>query len=113
MPKELIMYSRTWGCPFMTLAKKVLADYSVPYREIFIDTDKQARERVLEWTGFLSVPTLVAAQPGDVLPYEPPSPLERGRSPRGINRGTIITEPNIDQLLAWLVEQGFVEKAAT
>jgi glutaredoxin len=110
MVKELVMYSRTWGCPFITVAKHVLNDYGVAYREIMIDTDKAARERVLQWTGFLSVPTLVIARPGEVLPYEAPALLEAGRSPRGIHRDTMITEPNADQLLQWLVEHGFIDR---
>ena len=60
--KELIMYGRSMGCPFITIAKRVFTRYSVEYREIFIDKDEEARRRVLEWTGFLSVPTLLIAQ---------------------------------------------------
>jgi glutaredoxin len=103
------MYSRTTGCPFITLAKRVLNDYQVPYREIFIDRDMDARQRVLKWTGFLSVPTLVVADAGQSLPYEDPVFLEPGASPRGLNRGTMITEPNIDQLTTWLAEHDFIE----
>jgi hypothetical protein len=32
-------------------------------------------------------------------------------SPRGINRGVMITEPNIDQLITWLAQHGFIEEA--
>lgn len=109
MTRELVMYSRTTGCPFITLAKRVLTDYAVPYREVFIDRDTTARQRVLEWTGFLSVPTLIIAETGSDLPYEEPPPLPTGSSPRGINRGAMITEPNMDQLLKWLAQHGFVE----
>jgi len=109
MTRELIMYSRTTGCPFITLAKRVLNDYAVSYREIFIDRDNTARQRVLIWTGFLSVPTLVVAEQGSDLPYETPAPLPSGNSPRGINRGTMITEPNMDQLVSWLTQHGFIE----
>jgi glutaredoxin len=112
MKTELIMYSRTTGCPFITLAKRVLDDYAVPYREIFIDRDNAARQQVLNWTGFLSVPTLVAAPIGSNLPVNEPSPLTPGSSPRGINRGPMITEPNMDQLLVWLTQHGFIEQAA-
>lgn len=108
MTKHIVMYSRTTGCPFITTAKAVLNDYTIPYQEIFIDKDMQARQRVLEWTGFLSVPTLVLAEAGDVLPYELPPPLPKGSSPRGINRGAIITEANIEQLTDWLVQHGFI-----
>lgn len=109
MQKELIFYSRTAGCPFVTLALRVLNDYDVPYREIFIDRDEEARERVLTWTGFLSVPTLVVAEQDSDLPYETPAPLPSGASPRGINRGSMITEPNIEQLTTWLQEHAFIQ----
>ena len=107
----LIMYSRRLGCPFVTLAKRVLADYQVPYREIYIDVDQAARARVVEWTGFLSVPTLVIAHDDGDLPYEVPPPLPKGASPRGINRGAMITEPGESQLLEWLRQHCLVELA--
>jgi glutaredoxin len=110
MSKKLIMYSRRMGCPYISLAKRVLDDYALPYKEIFIDQDEEARARVLQWTGFLSVPTLVVSHNGDNLPYEEPSPLDVGSSPRGINRGAMITEPSIDQLTTWLEEHGFIEE---
>jgi glutaredoxin len=110
MSKELVMYSRTTSCPFVTLAKRVLDDYTVPYREIYIDRDETARRRVQEWTGFLSVPTLVVAAPGEDVPYAAPAPLARGTSPRGINRGTMITEPGMDQLIRWLRQHNFISE---
>lgn len=111
MTKHLVMYSRTTGCPFITVAKRVLDDYGISYEEIFIDKDMDARQRVLTWTGFLSVPTLVAATDGSSLPYIEPSPLPTGASPRGINRGAMITEGSVDQLKDWLVQNGFLNNA--
>lgn len=111
MSKELVMYSRTLSCPFITLAKRVLNDYLVSYREIYIDKDEAARQRVLTWTGFLSVPTLIIADQGNDLPYEKPSPLSPGASPRGINRGSMITEPNIQELKDWLTQHGLIVEA--
>ena len=111
MAKQLVMYSRTTGCPFITVAKRVLDDHALSYLEIFIDKDMEARRWVQEWTGFLSVPTLVVAEAGDVLPYQMPTPLAPGMSPRGINRGTMITEANIEQLETWLIQHGFVNSA--
>jgi glutaredoxin len=112
MTKELLMYTRTAGCPFVTVAKKVLSDYQVPYREIFIDRDPQARERLLEWVGFLSVPTLVVAERGQDTPMTEPTYLEKGYSPRGIDRGSMLTEGNAVQLTAWLTRHGFIEPEA-
>lgn len=108
--KELVMYTRTAGCPFVTLAKRVLEDYQLPYREVFIDKSEVDRQRLLDWVGFLSVPTLIVAEPGQSVPYAEPEPLERGLSPRGINRGSMITEPNIAQLGAWLKQHEFISE---
>jgi len=109
---ELVMYSRSSSCPFVSLAKRVLDDYHVPYREIYIDREPAARQRVLDWTGFLSVPTLVVARSGEDLPYEPQTPLPTGSSPRGIDRGTMITEPNADDFARWLQHHGFIDEIA-
>lgn len=113
MDKELVMYSRSTGCPFVALAKRVLNEYHIPYREIFIDLDSAARERVHQWTGFLSVPTLVIVRPGDTVPYAPPLGLRPGSSPRGINRGTMITEPNAAELKDWLAGHQMIREADT
>ncbi|MBI5666810.1 MAG: glutaredoxin [Chloroflexi bacterium] len=110
MTRELVMYSRRMGCPYVTVAKRVLDDYHVPYREILIDMDDTARQRVLRWTGFLSVPTLVVAETGSDVPFQDPAPLAAGVSPRGIHRGTMITEPSADQLADWLAEHGFINE---
>lgn len=111
MTRQLVMYSRTTGCPFITVAKRVLDDHALSYHEIYIDKDMEARKRVLEWTGFLSVPTLVVAEAGEVMPYQVPPPLPSGSSPRGINRGSMITEGNIEQLEVWLAQNGFINSA--
>jgi len=108
MPNELVMYSRTAGCPFVTIARRVLDAHAVPYREVLIDQDADARQRVLDWTGFLSVPTLVIAAPGDLLPVEEPAPLPAGASPRGIDRGAMITEPSIEELRRWLRKHNLI-----
>jgi glutaredoxin len=108
---ELVMYSRATPCPFVSLARRVLDRESVAYRELFIDQDKTAEKRVLAWTGFLSVPTLVVALPGEDLPMGSPTPLPQGASPRGIDRGTMLTEPSEEQLMAWLSRFGFIGTA--
>ncbi len=110
MNYELVMYSRTFGCPFVSIAEGVFKEYGIPYREIFIDQDPQARERVLQWTGFLSVPTLVIAQKGSDMPYIEPEPLPQGASPRGIDRGSMLTEPSAAELREWLIKHGFIEQ---
>ena len=110
MKKELIMYSRTFGCPFISIAKKTLTECKVSFREIYIDKDEKARQYVLNWTGFLSVPTLVVANQGDDLPYEAPAYLAKGQSPRGIDRGSLITEASREELVRWLAQHGFIEE---
>jgi glutaredoxin len=105
---DLLMYSRSYGCPFITSAKRVLDNYGLSYREIMIDRDPAARDRVVAWTGFQSVPTLVAALPGSLEPHTLPAPLPAGSSPRGVHRGAIITEPNPDELITWLHDNGFL-----
>lgn len=109
MQKKLVMYTRRMGCPFVSIAKRVLAEHQVEYEEIFIDTDPVARKRVLDWTGFQSVPTLVVANPDSVIPIEKPASLPTGSSPQGIDRGCMITEPRAPQLEEWLRKNGFVE----
>ena len=109
MDKELVMYSRTLGCPYITIAKKTLSEYNISVREVFIDKDDKARQYVLNWTGFLAVPTLVVANLGADLPYQAPVNLSEGQSPRGINRGTLITEASRDELIIWLTQHGFIE----
>lgn len=109
LERELVMYTRTAGCPFVSTAKRVLNEYQIPYHEIFIDRDPEAKERVLAWTGFLSVPTLVVAEPGEILPYTDFAPLPAGESPRGIDRGPMITEATTGELEDWLVRHGFIK----
>lgn len=106
--KELVMYSRKTGCPFVNIAKRVLQNYEVPYRELFIDADEEARQRVIEWTGFLSVPTLVVAEQGQDLPYTHIEPLPSGTSPRGVDRGPMLTEGNTADTERWLRKHGFI-----
>ena len=109
MTKELVMYTRTMGCPFVTVAKKVLKEQNVIYREVFIDKDQNAKDNVRAWTGFLSVPTLVIAEAGSVLPIEAPTPLPKGESPRGVDRGAMITEPSRDELQSWLTKHQLIK----
>ena len=112
MSKELVMYTRTFGCPYVSTAKRILSQHNIAYREVFIDRDKAARERVLNWTGYLSVPTLVVAENGSDLPVVEPAPLPKGTSPRGIDRGAMITEAGAEQLTAWLQKHGFIAAAS-
>ena len=106
--KHLVMYSRTFGCPFVSIAKSVLHEHDIAYQEIFIDKDDAAHQRVLDWTGFLSVPTLVIAEQGSTLPYTEVASLPAGASPRGVDRGPMLTEASSDELKTWLTKNGFI-----
>jgi len=110
MEKELVMYTRTTGCPFVTIATRVLQAEHIAYRQVYIDKNPIARDRVREWTGFLSVPTLIVANPGEDLPVAVPPPLPEGSSPQGVDRDTMITEPREPQLRAWLQKNGFLKR---
>lgn len=109
MEKEIVMYGRSYGCPYVRIAKRVLDQHQLAYREILVNQDAAAKQRVLDWTGFESVPTIVVANPGEDLPYEAPQPLPAGSSPKGVNRGTMITEPSEAQLADWLRQNNFIE----
>lgn len=105
---ELVMITRTRGCPYMSLARHVLRDEGIPYRELNIDDDPQAKDNLIAWVGFLSIPTLFLAAPGENTPHEEPEPLPDGTSPRGIDRGVMITEPKAGQLRRWLRQHGLL-----
>ncbi|MBN2471508.1 MAG: glutaredoxin family protein [Anaerolineae bacterium] len=112
MTYTLVMVTRTLGCPFVRVARAVLKEHGIPCREINIDCDREARAWLLETVGFLSVPTLVLAGQGSDRPVLPPAPLPAGASPRGIDRGSIITEPSSAQLTTWLAGHGFLAEKA-
>lgn len=106
---ELVVYTRQSFCPYQRKADRVFERYSLSPRTIFIDDDEVALQRVLDWTGFRSVPTIIVARPGEDLPYEEPAFLERGSSPRGVDRGSMLTEASEEQLTAWLQKHGLIE----
>ncbi len=107
MAYELVMYARTNPCPYVRTARRVLERENIPYREILIDKDPAAEQRVIAWTGFKSVPTIIVARPGEDLPFEEPAPLV-GDSPRNIDRGSMITEPGEITFENWLRKHGFL-----
>ena len=111
MTVELVMYNRRKPCPWVVLAKQTLQLHGVAWREVLIDEDEDARRRLLDWVGFLSVPTLIVAAPGSDLPLEQPAALAAEISPRGIDRGSMITEPGMAQLSAWLQRNGLLSPA--
>jgi glutaredoxin len=105
---QLVIYVRSRSCPFVSTALTVLRRYEVPYREVNIDDDPVAKDRLLSWVGFLSVPTLVVTMPGQEEPIHEPEALAKGQSPRGIDRGPMISEPGSQQLVEWLQKHGLL-----
>ena len=106
--KALIMYSRTIPCPDCERARTLLTENAVPFREVMIDLDPAARSFVEKLTGFHAVPTLVVTPPEAGEPNGDLRPLEQGRSPRGVDRGAVITEPDMVSLRRWLEKHGFL-----
>jgi len=107
--RELVVYARTTYCPYLDIARKVFKKYRIATREIMIDQDVSAAEKVIAWTGFRSVPTIISAETGMDVPYTEPEPLAPGASPRGVNRGPMITEASTEDLEAWLRQEGFLK----
>jgi len=89
-------------------ARRVFRELRIPYREIDIEADEEAAAKVKGWTGFYSVPTIVLAEGQGLDPALPISPLPEGASPRGVDRGGMITEPRADQLVSFLRHHGFL-----
>lgn len=92
----------------MERARRVFRELRIPYREIDIEADEEAAAKVKGWTGFYSVPTIVLAEGQGLDPAFPISPLPEGASPRGVDRGGMITEPRADQLVSFLRHHGFL-----
>ncbi len=109
MSKQLVVYMSSW-CGNSLDAQRALSEWGVPARFVNIKEDKAAAGRVKVWTGFESVPTLVIAEGDSLEPAAPPAALPAGRSPRGIDRGSMLTEPTRAELRAWLVKNGILEK---
>ena len=108
MTTHLAMYARTTYCPFQRLAENFLKSRNVPYETIRIDRDRKAARRVAEWTGFEVVPTLVFTQEGSTEPIAPPTPLPPGKSPRDIDRGSMVSEPSERTLETMLKRHGLL-----
>lgn len=105
---RLVMFGRRFACADQDRAQTWLERHGIQYDFIDISTDPQAAHLLERWVGFLSVPTLVVARPGEIEPYHPPTPLHPGQRVRGLNRGTLITEPSNEDLERWLAQHGLL-----
>lgn len=110
MAKRVVVYMSPW-CYNSQDTQRALDEWGVSAQFINIKEDRAAAARIKGWVGFESVPTVIIADGDSVEPFEPPAPLAKGASPRGIDRGSLITEPNRNQLRAWLVGHGILAEA--
>ncbi len=107
MSRRVVAYISPW-CYQSQETKRALAEWGVPHTLVDIKADRAAAERLRAWVGFESVPTVLIAEGDSLEPYEPPAPLPPGRSPRGVDRGSMITEISRAELRAWLVRHGLL-----
>lgn len=107
MSRQVVVYMSPW-CSSSSDTQRALKEWDVPATFVNIKEDRAAATRLRGWVGFESVPTVVLAEEGSVEPCEPPAPLSAGGSPRGVDRGSLITEATRVQLRAWLVKQGIL-----
>ena len=108
MTKRLVLYTRATSCPDQARARRLLAEWRVPYQEVDCSVDAEALERIQAWNGHLGVPAVVIAEEGSLLPIAEPAPRPSGQSTRNFNRGTLITEPSEDGLREFLKQHGLL-----
>jgi glutaredoxin len=109
MSKRVVAYVSPW-CGQSQDTRRALEEWGVPCEFVDIKADRAAATRLKEWVGFESVPTLVIAEGDSLAPYEPPKPLMPGSGPRGIDRGSVITEASRAELRVWLVKHGLLQQ---
>lgn len=109
MSRRLVVYMSPW-CGNSLDTQRALGEWGIPVTYVNIKEDRAAAAKVRAWTGFESVPTLVIAEEDSLEPFEPPAALASGSSPRGIDRGSMLTEATRPQLSTWLAKHGFAAK---
>jgi glutaredoxin len=108
MSKRVVAYVSQW-CGQSQDTKRALREWKVPCEFVDVKADRAAAARLREWVGFESVPTVILAEEDCLEPCEPPKPLIPGSGPRGVDRGSMITEASRAELRAWLVKNGLLE----
>ena len=81
MSKRVVVYMSPW-CYTSKDTQSALNEWGVPATFINIKEDQAAAARVRGWVGFESVPTIIIAEGESVEPFEAPTPLVAGSSPR-------------------------------
>jgi glutaredoxin len=109
MSKRVVAYVSPW-CGQSQDTRRALGEWGVPCECVDIKADREAAARLRGWVGHESVPTVVIAEEGSLEPFEPPAPLHPGGGPRGVDRGSMITEASRAELRAFLVKHGLLEK---
>jgi glutaredoxin len=109
MSRCVVAYISPW-CSHSQDTKRALGEWGVSCTEVDIKADRAAAARLREWVGFESVPTVVIAEGESLEPFEPPKPLMPGSGPRGMDRGSMITEASRAELRTFLVKHGLLEK---
>lgn len=107
MSKRVVVYMSPW-CGTSLDTQRALNEWGLPVTFVNIKENRGAAARVRQWVGYESVPTVVMAEGDSMDPFEEPAPLPAGASPRGVDRGSIITEASRIQLRAWLVKHGLL-----
>lgn len=110
MTRQIIVYMSPW-CGNSADTQRALKEWGVPATFVNIKEDRAAAARLRSWVGYESVPTIILADEGCVEPCEKPAELATGKSPRGIDRGSMITEATRVQLRSWLVKNGILSES--
>lgn len=109
MARHIVVYMSPW-CHTSQDTQRAFSEWGIPATFINIKEDRSAAARLKGWVGFESVPTVVLVEGDSVEPFAPPVPLPAGSSPRGLDRGSMITEATRSQLQAWLVKNEMLSK---
>ena len=107
MSKRVVVYMSPW-CGTSLDTQRALNEWGLSATFINIKEDRAAAMRVKKWVGFESVPTVILAEGDSIEPCEAPASMPSGASPRGVDRGSMITEASRIPLRAWLVKHGLL-----
>jgi glutaredoxin len=107
MSRRVVVFMSPW-CGSSSDTQRALKEWGVDATFVNVKEDREAAARLREWVGFESVPTVFVADGGELTPTEAPLQLAKGISPRGVDRGSMITEASRPQLREWLVKQGML-----
>ena len=102
---RLVVYGRSTPCPDMFQWARWLQRHPVEHEALDIATDAEARAELRALVGSEAVPTLVIAEDGRRVPVGPPEPLA-GRRTRATDRGTVLSEPRLEQIAPFLARHG-------